>query len=88
MLDIQDRRPQDYLKNSSKCKDEEQPCVLCGKPVKNLRYMVHVHCGGGVIVTETEAQGLSDDADLGFYPIGSHCLRANPDINQYLSIEY
>lgn len=88
MINLFDKQSQDYSKNRDKCTDDTQPCIICGKPVKNPRYMVHVHEGGASLVTETEAQAMDDNADLGLYPIGVKCLKNNPDLQQYLSIYY
>lgn len=52
------------------------PCILCNAPVKNgSGVMVHLHCGGGSLVTEEEAKTLDPAADLGGYPIGPECYR-------------
>lgn len=51
-----------------------QPCVLCGKHVKNPRKFARVTEGGARFaqVGETEAD-LSDD--MGWYAVGSECVK-------------
>lgn len=62
------------------------PCAICSRPVKEgSGVMVHLHGGGGTVVTEAEAQAgmtaegetLNPNADLGGYPIGPECYRKN-----------
>lgn len=84
MLDITKRRSPAYSDNSDRCKGTELPCVLCGKPVINARYWVHLHGGGYTLVTEAEVNTLNSAEDLGAYPIGPTCLKANPEIRLYL----
>ena len=63
------------------------PCLACDAPVKEgSGVMVHLHMGGGTIVTEVEARAWEaecaadktrtcDSGDLGGYPIGPECYR-------------
>lgn len=60
------------------------PCALCGLPVVNVRYEVHVHDGGGKLVTEEEAATMDPAADLGFHPVGPDCVRRHPELRPYL----
>lgn len=77
-----------YHKNTEKLKGTEQPCLLCGKPCPNPKYMVHLHCGGDTAVTEEEAEALNangnEGSDLGMYPIGNDCLKKHPEFNPYI----
>lgn len=77
---------EDYFENREKypCQEDEQPCVICGKRCPNPKHGVHVHGGGDVIVTDAEAARLNPAGDLGFYPIGSDCLRRHPELQKYL----
>jgi hypothetical protein len=61
------------------------PCYVCAKPIRKdrVRFMLHVHCGGGVAVTEDEATKLDARGDLGCHPIGSDCLRRHPELKPY-----
>lgn len=72
-----------HSKNAAKCKGDEQPCIVCGKPVKAAKWYVHLHCGGSHAVTEEEAATLPDNEDLGLYPIGTCCLRKHPELKPY-----
>lgn len=61
-------------------------CLLCGANIRRperAKY-VHEHLGGGVLVTEAEADALfAEDPhrgdDLGGQPIGSECWRKHRD---------
>lgn len=63
-------------------------CVICGKGIKAPRYHVHVHYGGGTVVTESEAVTANlngwASGDLYFYPIGSDCLAKHPEYLPYV----
>jgi len=64
----------------------DSPCVVCGRPCPNPRFMLH-YWDGGYAVTEQEAQALDRDdpgGDLGMYPIGSDCLRKHPELKPYV----
>lgn len=78
----------DYSKNRDRYNQgsDDQPCIICGKLVKdqNNRYSVHVHEGGTHIVTEEEAATMDEASDLGFYPIGLDCLRQHPELRPYV----
>lgn len=82
-------RSPDYDKNQERfpCKGSTYPCIICGKPCPNPKYMVWEHCGGGVLVTEEEGNRLNEEGrggeDLGGQPIGVDCLRKNPDLKPY-----
>lgn len=84
MFDVFARRSVNYSKNSEKANGNEAPCVLCGKPVKNVRYEVHLHRGGSHVVTEKEALNLDLAEDMGMYPLGSECYRSCPEIRPYV----
>src|SRR5690242_14568660 len=66
----------------------DYPCIVCGRKVRDPRYMVHVHGGGLTIATEQEAEELNKDeegaADMGMYPIGADCLRKHPELKPYV----
>lgn len=58
--------------------DGETPCLICGKEIKRVRYLVEVINGG----CHAAARGLGPDENdagyLGFLPIGSECRRKMP----------
>lgn len=61
------------------------PCVVCGREVKTARYFVHEHNGGGLAVTEEEAEQMDEYADdMGLQPIGPDCLRKHPELKPYV----
>lgn len=71
-----------YAENRDR-RGDATPCIVCGKAVTNPRFMVHVHNGGGHVVTEEEAATLSEAADLGWYPLGRDCWRKHPELQPY-----
>jgi len=80
-----------YFKNLERFGNgDDPPCAICGKGVKrgNEAGMVHIHGGGGVIVTEEEARERNardgDGGDLGGFPVGRECLRNHPEIAPYV----
>ncbi len=78
----------EYVKNAKRCKDGELPCLICGRPVKSPRAKsVHVFYGN-LVVTGEEANLIYDEegegGDLGYYPIGSDCLKKHPELEKYL----
>jgi len=75
----------DHNDQADRCKgDEEVPCIICGRPVRNWKLSIHVHNGGADAVTEAEAATLDEAADLGCWPIGANCLRQHPELKPYV----
>lgn len=80
-----------YNLNCRKVKDGQMPCAVCGKGItmEGHRLWVHIHGGGGELVTETEANERNRDggenADLYFHPIGRDCLRSHPELRPYVT---
>lgn len=55
------------------------PCARCGKEVKNAKYMVHFIEGGNTMLAVADEDNyVEDDADMGFFPIGSECAKHIP----------
>lgn len=77
-LEIKTIRSADYSKNAAKC-GEYEPCLICGKPIKQIAKYVRVHDGGASIVTDEEAEARNaegrDCADFGVQLIGPECVR-------------
>jgi len=67
------------------CHDDEQPCIICGRPVKHGGGggAVHLVEGGDCLVRINEPYD-NDAADLGEYPIGADCLRKHPELRPYV----
>jgi len=81
----------DYFSNAERCKGNTYPCVVCGRPAPNPKYMVRVIYGTHV-GTQQEAESTHifsedgkelDGGDLGLYPIGSDCLKKHPELKEY-----
>jgi hypothetical protein len=55
------------------------PCVRCGKDVKNEKYSVHLVDGDLVMLSkEDEDKYVSDSGDMYWHPIGSECAKHIP----------
>jgi len=57
-------------------------CVVCSRPIAEPKYMVRIYAGCD-ICTDAEAEA-NPDADTGFYPIGTECIRKHPQIKPYV----
>ena len=67
-----------YYENLDKG-ENMNPCVRCGKEVKNTKFLVHFIEGGNtMLAVADEDQYIEDDADMGFFPVGSECARHIP----------
>lgn len=79
-----------YSENQDRfpCKGDAYPCVICGRPCPNPKYMIWCHNGGNTAVTLAEGHRLNKSghagADLGMQPIGADCLRKNPQLRPYV----
>ncbi len=71
----------DYNRNSKKLGDNP-PCCICGKPIKNreTKYMIRVGEGGAKFLMK---DAPVDNGDMGWFPIGSHCLKLNPELKEF-----
>ena len=58
------------------------PCVICGKPVKQDGKSHWIRLGGGGSYAVTNAEAAADPAgDLGAYPVGPTCWRKHPELH-------
>lgn len=71
-----------YTANSERCTGDQMPCVVCGKPITVWRWAVRLVDGGTMIGTDEDAVA-DPEGDLGYYPIGSDCLKKHPEIKPY-----
>lgn len=80
-IPLEDVQSPEYSKNIQKYKKsrgENEPCLLCGKPInpnRKRKYFVHLTLSG-LVSTEME---FEDGEDLGFFPIGSECIKKLPN---------
>lgn len=65
---------------SNKTKSVANPCLLCGKHIKNEKYFVHLLTNGNLISTEEDIE-----ESQGFFSIGSDCKNRLPN-NFYFAI--
>lgn len=61
------------------------PCLVCGKPVKNPVYFLHVVDGGASIIKPDETWD-NEAADLGLYPLGADCKKKHPELDEYVIV--
>lgn len=72
-IDLNDILSDDF--DDSKAGNHE-PCICCGKPVKEVKYQVHLLTNGNLVSTDQE---FSSEEDQGFYAIGSACRKKLPN---------
>lgn len=68
-IPLEDIRNEDYNERGS-----ENPCVCCGKHIKNKKYFVHMIEPAILVSTEEPF-----DNDMGFFPIGVSCKNKLPN---------
>lgn len=76
----------DYSKNADRCPPNVEPCVICGKPVRNKDavYLIVSLSSGSFILPKDEAS----TPDAGGFPIGEGCLRKHrKELVPYLAKE-
>lgn len=77
-------RSDDYGKNADRSKGDDYPCAVCGRVCKSPVWRVVLTQGGHIIATRgSEADDPSDPGYLGYYPIGSACLRDHPEYQRF-----
>lgn len=85
-------RHPNYRKNADRLHADDVPCVICGKAVKDQRFMFWTW-EGAYLVTEAEVDainagtsdtGMTPAGDSGGYPIGAGCLKKHPELKPYL----
>ena len=76
----------DFVKYSERCYGNELPCVVCGRPVKKPRTMLHCFEGIDWALDAEEAKTVDPASDMGLYPIGRDCLKKNPQLLPYVII--
>jgi hypothetical protein len=55
------------------------PCVRCGKDVKNEKYSVHLIDGDLIMLAkDDEDKYVSDSGDMDWHPVGSECAKHIP----------
>lgn len=65
------RRLRFWHRNAETCSGDDQPCALCGLPIRTARAWVWVVDGGDRVATTDER--IDPSGDLGFHPIGPGC---------------
>tara|TARA_B110000483_G_scaffold57008_1_gene71311 strand:+ start:8405 stop:8650 length:246 start_codon:yes stop_codon:yes gene_type:complete len=54
------------------------PCIRCGKEIKNSKYSVQLVEGDLLALSINEKADESDGGYMGFHPIGSECQKHIP----------
>lgn len=64
-----------------------EPCAVCGKRIAEPKHYVRLFWGT-TAVTEAEAQEIiareGEGGDLLYYPVGSDCLKRQPELKPYV----
>jgi len=84
MIDIPFSPTRDANLRRFPCTGSTAPCIVCGKPTPNPKFMLHVHEGGITAVTEEESKQLGGSGDLGLQPLGGECRRKHPALAPYV----
>ncbi len=83
---------ENYHANAQRCKGNQVPCCVCGKPTNGNTKFLHVVSGGLTALHPSEEEryttnqydaNLLDSGDCGLQPVGSDCLRNNPQLKPY-----
>ena len=72
--------------NWRSCRNNEMPCIICGKPTRtdNRPWMIHVCNGGAWAHMDDDDHGdLGLSGCLGNYPIGNTCLKNHPELRPF-----
>lgn len=71
-IPLSDVRSENYHKNEKKCINGIEPCLVCGKPIKDINKAKHVQLltNGNIVSTDQEF-----DNTQGFFPVGSDCAK-------------
>lgn len=64
-----------YGKNSGKCRGDESPCAICGKPVKDASAKHFATVIGGGSAWGDENSDANDPGYMGGWPVGTDCHR-------------
>ena len=76
--------PLDDIKEEKRGRmDGNNPCICCGKEVKNAKYYVHLLISGNLVSTD---EPFSEKEDQGFFPIGNGCKNKLPN-NFYFKVD-
>lgn len=75
----------DYHKHAERCREDYNPCIICGRAAGKTAKFVRVHKGGAVVVTSEEAAQLDSGGDMGLQPVGLKCLALHPELEPYIS---
>ena len=65
------------------CEGDESPCIVCGKALKEPRWLLNVINGGHDIATDEPPGDIDEAGDLYWLPIGTDCLRRHPELKPW-----
>ena len=60
------------------------PCMICGIPVTKPKFECHLIDGGGIALHPDEHEYQTNGGDVGFYPVGTDCLRRFPEMKPFV----
>lgn len=79
----------DYARNEKRCRGNDIPCIVCGKPIKDpimnvTGTILWLRAGSGSLSTAIDPNSPDQGGgEMGCWPIGSDCLRRNPQLKPY-----
>lgn len=78
------RAPENIIRARERRSGDASPCIVCGLPVTKPVYYCHVVAGGSrALHAEDEALYVSDGGDMSHLPVGTDCLRRNPELKPF-----
>lgn len=88
-IDIPKKPAPERMKRARPGDENSYPCVICGLSVSKPRFHCHMIGGGGVALhpddeSEFAADSSEQAGDMGFYPVGSDCLRRFPEMKPFV----
>ena len=64
-----------YHENEDKCTEDQEPCVICGKGLDKHKVRGWLRVVDGGLRFAARDEEVESDGAMGWFPIGSGCLR-------------
>lgn len=68
-------RTADFSKNMNRCKETQEPCARCGRPIKDLDRAKWIRLTVSDEIIPADAS-VDPSQDMGAFPIGPECRKA------------
>lgn len=84
MFDLSSIQPSGDVisRNQSRVRGDQEPCVVCGKPVRDVeKYQVHMSNQGDLypLSIDTDAANGLPEGTMYYFPVGPDCAKKVPD---------